>query len=75
MPGVVGTEFPAPLPHGFVRHDGSPFGKQIFDLSEAQTELIIEPDSVADDFGRKTMSEIARSAALHPAIVPRGVLT
>ena len=75
LPRVVGTEFPAPLPHRFVRNDDSSFGKQILDLPEAQAKLIIEPHSVADDFWRKTVPEVARSAAFHTAIVPRGALT
>ena len=75
LPRVVWTELAAPLSNRFVRHDDASFGKQIFDLSEAQTELIIEPNGVADYFGRKTMPEIARSAAFHTAIVPRGALT
>ena len=75
LPCVVWAELPAPLSHGFVRHDDSPFGKQILNLPEAQTELIIDPDGVADDFRWKTMSEIARSASLHPASLPDGDLT
>ena len=27
FPRIVGAEFPAPLPHRFVRHDDSPFGQ------------------------------------------------
>ncbi len=27
LPRIVGAEFPAPLPHRFVRHDDSPFGQ------------------------------------------------
>ena len=75
LPRVVWTEFPAPLPHRFIRHDDSSFGKQILDLPEAQTELIIEPHGEADDFWRKTVPEIARSAVFDTAIVPRRALT
>ena len=32
LPSVVGAEFPAPLPNGFVRHDDSSFGKQILNI-------------------------------------------
>ena len=59
LPRVVWTELPAPLPNGFVRHDDSPFGKQILDLSKAQAELIIGPDGAADDCGWKTMPKVA----------------
>ena len=72
---VDGTKLRAPLPNGWVRNDDSSFGKQALDLSVAQTEMVIEPDAAAYYFVRKTMPEIARSAAFHTAIVPRGALT
>ena len=75
LPSVVWTELPVPLRDRFVRHDDSSLGKQSFDLSEAQTELIIDPDGVADDFRWRTMPEIARPAAFHPAILQGDELT
>jgi len=71
LSSVVWIELPAPLPNRFVRHDDASLGKQIVDLSQAQAELIIGPDGMADDFGRKTMPEVARSASSHAVIVPR----
>ena len=74
-PGVIGAELPAPLPNGFVRHDDAAFGQQILDIPEAQAVSVVEPDSVADDVGRKAMPKVARSSSVHPGIVPRGELT
>ena len=34
LPSVVGAEFPAPLPNGFVGHDDSSFGQQILNIPE-----------------------------------------
>ena len=33
--GIVGSEFPAPLPDGFVRNKDSAFGQKIFNITEA----------------------------------------
>ena len=74
-PRVVGAELPAPLPHGFVRHDDAPLGKEILDIPEAQAVSVIQPDGVADDFRRKAMPQVAGSTGIHTAIVPRGELT
>ena len=74
-PRVIGTELPAPLPNGFVRHDNAPFGQQILDIPEAQAVSVVEPHGVADDVGRKAMPQVAGSTLCHPDIVPRGELT
>ena len=58
LPSVVGAEFPAPLPNGFVRHDDSSFGKQILNIPEAHAVSVVEPDGMADDFGRKAMPKL-----------------
>ena len=74
-PGVIGAELPAPLPHGFVRHDDAPLGKEILDITEAQAVSVIQPNGVADDVRRKAMPQIAGSTRIHPGIVPRRELT
>ena len=63
--GIVGSEFPAPSPDGFVRNSDSAFGQQIFHIPKAQTEAMIDPHRVADDFRRKTVSVVTGSGALH----------
>ena len=37
---------------------------------KAQTKSMIEPDSVADDFGWKAIPDVAGSASFHPVSVP-----
>jgi hypothetical protein len=73
--GVVEAELPAPLPHGFIRHDDAPFGQQIINISEAQAVSMVEPHGVAHDVGRKAVPQIPGSASCHRGIVPRGELT
>ena len=63
--GIVGSEFPAPLPYGFVRNNYSAFGQKIFNITEAQTEAMIDPYGVADDFRRETVSVVTGLGALH----------
>ena len=75
LPSVVGAEFPAPLPNGFVRHDDASFGKQILNIPEAQAVSVVEPDGMADDVGRKAMPKVAGPASVHPGIVLGGELT
>ena len=75
LPSVVGAEFPAPLPNGFVRHDDSSFGKQILNIPEAHAVSVAEPDGMADDVGRKAMPKVAGPASVHPGIVLGGELT
>jgi len=48
--GIVRTELLTPDSNRFIRDDDSAFGEKILDISEAQTEAIVNPDSIADDF-------------------------
>src|SRR5215472_6309149 len=64
-PNILGSEFPAPSPDGFVRNHDPAFSQKIFHISEAQTEAMIDPYCVTDDFRRKTVSMITRSEAVH----------
>ena len=68
LPSVVGAELPAPLPNGFVRHDDAAFGQQILDIPEAQAVSVVEPDGMADDFGRKAMPKVAGPGVFIPAL-------
>ncbi len=38
--------------------DASLLSKQIFDISKAQREPMVQPDGMADDFSWKTMASI-----------------
>jgi hypothetical protein len=51
-PGVRRTEPPTPLPNRLVGHGDAPLSKKIFDIAEAQTETMVEPNGVTDDFLR-----------------------
>ncbi len=42
-----------------------PLGKQIFDISEADTESIVEPDCMTDDFAWIPVSVITGSRGFH----------
>jgi hypothetical protein len=43
----------------------SAFREKILDISEAQAETMINPNGIADDFWRKTMTVIAGPIVLH----------
>ena len=62
---IVRSEFPAPLADSFVRNNDSAFGQKIFHITEAQTEAMLDPYGVADDFRRETVSVVTGSGALH----------
>ena len=59
------SEFPAPSSDGFIRDNNSAFGQKIFNITEAQTETMIDPYGVADNFRRETVSVVAGSGAVH----------
>jgi len=61
----VGPEFEIPLPDRFVGNNDAAFGEQIFYVTEAHTETMIDPDSIADDFRREAASAEAGAGALH----------
>ena len=58
--GIVGSELPAPAPNGFVRNNNSTFGKEIFNITEAQAEAMVDPYGKADDFRRGAVSAVTR---------------
>jgi hypothetical protein len=62
--GIVRSEFPAP-PDRFIRNNDSAFGQKIFDITEAQTEAMIDPYGVTDDFRREAVSVVAGPGAVH----------
>jgi hypothetical protein len=55
---------------GLVGHDHTPHGEEVFDISEAQTESVVEPDGVADDLGREPVSVVARCFGVHRLGLP-----
>ena len=56
LASIVRTEFPTPLPNRLVGDNDPALCQKIFDIAEAQAEPMIEPDGMADDLDRKTVS-------------------
>ncbi len=56
--GVGRSEFLTPVSDCFVGDDDSSLGEQVFYVSKAQGEPMVEPNSVADDFRRKAVASI-----------------
>jgi hypothetical protein len=52
------TEFLTPVSDRFIRNKDSSLLKQVFYVSKAQGEPMVEPNSVADDFRWKAMPSI-----------------
>jgi hypothetical protein len=57
-PGEVGTELLAPVPDAFVGDHDATFGQDRRDVTQAETEDVVQPDCVADDLGRKPVPGI-----------------
>ena len=57
--GVLRSELETPEADGLVGDDDPPLSQQIFHISKAQGESMVEPHAVADDCGRKTVASVA----------------
>jgi hypothetical protein len=58
-------ELPAPPPDGLVGDRDSSLRQESLDVSEAQSESIMEPDSVTDDLGRESVSVVTTTTGFH----------
>ncbi len=47
-----------------------PPSQEIFDISEAQAEAVVEPNGMADNLRRKPVSAVAGRVSIHPASLP-----
>ena len=56
--GIAGSEFPTPVSDRSVGDKDSSLREQDFYVSKAQGKLMVEPNSVADDFWRETVASI-----------------
>jgi hypothetical protein len=54
--GIVRTELLTPESNRFIKDDDSTFSEKILDISEAQAEMMVNPDGIADDFWRKAIT-------------------
>ena len=68
--GVFGTELSAPLSDSLVRNYDPALCQQILNISEARTESMIEPNGMADDGQRESMSLIVGSIGNHRNSLP-----
>ena len=69
-PRVDRTEPLAPLPNSLVGDRHASLREEIFDIAEAEAEPMVEPDRVADDVGRASISVIAGRLAPHRLTLP-----
>ena len=51
--GVILPKLPTPLTDGFMGHGDAAFKQELFHVTVAQGEAIIEPDPMANDFSGK----------------------
>ncbi len=56
--GRVLAEFPAALSNGFVGQYNAAGGHEFFDITIAEREAKLEPDGVADNFGREALAGV-----------------
>jgi hypothetical protein len=56
--GIRLPKFSTPRPHRLIGEDDAAFGHQLFNISVAQAEAEVEPDTVADNLCRKPMTLI-----------------
>ena len=66
-------KFDAPISNCLVRDRDTPLGKQVFDITKAECEPMIEPNSMADDILRETISVIIGSIGCHKYSLPATV--
>lgn len=64
---VVEAELLTPMANGFIRNDDASVGQKIFDIAKAQTETMIKPDGMPNDFRREAMTMVARATGFHAA--------
>jgi len=63
------TELLTPLPNRLVGHSDAPLSEEIFGIAEAQTETVVQPDGMTDDFRRESVATVAggRSSSAYSA--------
>jgi hypothetical protein len=56
--GILLPKGSAPLTEGLIGQHDSALSQQLFDITIAERESIVEPDRVADDLGRKSIAPL-----------------
>ena len=62
---IDGTEFDAPEADRFATDGDASLGQNIFDISVAQIESVVQPDSIRNDIWRESVSLVST----HPPIL------
>jgi len=68
---IVWLKLLTPLPNALKRDKDAPFGKKFFDFSKAQTEPMVQPDSVTENFRKKAMTVVAEFVGRHAVSLPQ----
>jgi hypothetical protein len=66
-PGKALSELLAPAPDGLIGDDYAPLGQKELNVSKADTEDVIQPDSMADDLDGKAMAVVRVGRVFHAA--------
>ena len=64
-------EFSAPAADAFVGHNHAPLRQDQLDVAQAETEEVVQPDSMADDLSREAMARIGGGLWHHHFSLPR----
>jgi hypothetical protein len=56
--GILRPKSVAPLTNRFIRNFDSPLSQEIFDIPKTETESMVQPNSMTDDFRRESMSVV-----------------
>ena len=56
---IYSSEFDAPQPDGFVADGDATFSEQVFNIPMTQIESIVEPNRIANDIWRESVSFIS----------------
>jgi hypothetical protein len=62
---INGTEFDAPKTDRFAADGDVSLGQEIFNISVAEVESVVEPDGIGDDVGWESVSLVC----IHPSIL------
>ena len=68
---ISSTKFDTPKSDGFVANNDASLREQVFDITIAEVESMVQPDRVTDDVGRKSVTLIS----IHHRIIDQQQLT
>ena len=67
FPRIGRPKLLAPLANGFIGDSDASFGEEFFHFAETEAEPMVQPDGMADNFGRKTVTLVAGCLNFHAA--------